>query len=265
MLRKFFGYAGSKKIFGRKNIAVTATGASISRYSLSDIASTIGTFEFTFDEPPNTNPVNRPLGYNSANLSMIKKLSGLNLKTKAQMPLHCGNLEISHIHLLYNSLHEAEVDELLLMRVFPVGRGIQEYKNDIQREDYLRAIDQFRKLETRLNYPKVKIQCALKHLEQAEHSKNPCDLMQNSFGINPRGTLLLSAWATNSRGEALDDAFVLGNISETPLELLIQSKKAKEYSVKLDHNWGHCKIFSFLFSNPKSSEALFEKQDPLYI
>jgi pyruvate-formate lyase-activating enzyme len=255
----------AKKLFGQENISITATGASMSRYSLLEIASTIGKFEFTFDEPISKEPTNRPLGYNTANLNVAKKLSALNVKTKAQTPLHNGNLDPSHIQLLYHSLHESEIDEVLLMRVFPVGRGSQDYKNDVQYEDYLRAIDKFRELEIQLGYPKVRLQCALKHIEQIEHKKNPCDLMQNSFGITSRGTLLSSAWAINDKGDPLDNAFVIGNISDTPFELLLQSQTAREYFAKLDENWGHCKIFSFLFSKSKSSQALFEKNDPLYI
>jgi len=254
----------ASKIFGRDNISITSTGATLSRYSLSEIASAIGKYEFTFDEPIERIPINRPLGYNSANLCVARKLSGLNLKTKAQMPLHSGNMDPSRISLLYNSLHEAEIDELLLMRVFPVGRGSQNYKNDTQRNDYLAAINHFRNLEKKLIYPKVRLQCALKHLDQIDYDENPCDLMRNSFGINPRGDLLISAWATNPIGDPLDDAFVLGNISENSFESLLQNEKARNYFTKLDLNWGHCKIFSFVFSSSKRSDSLFEKSDPLY-
>jgi MoaA/NifB/PqqE/SkfB family radical SAM enzyme len=254
----------AKKQFGRDNISITSTGATLSRYSLTEIASAIGEFEFTFDEPIGKKPVNRPLGYNNANLHVAKQLSGLNLKTKAQMPLHSGNLDPSRISLLYNALHEAEVDELLLMRVFPVGRGAQNYSNDMQRSDYLDAINHFRNMEKQLIYPKVRLQCALKHLEKINHAENPCDLMRHSFGINPRGNLLISAWATNPRGEPLDDAFILGDISGTSFETLIRSEKAQNYFKKLDLNWGHCKIFSFVFSDSKTASSLFEKGDPLY-
>ena len=255
----------AKEIFGRENISITSTGATLSRYSLTEIASIIGKFEFTFDEPIDKKPVNRPLGYNNANLRVARQLSALNLKTKAQTPLHNGNLDPSRISLLYNALHEAEIDELLLMRVFPVGRGSQNYNNDMQRSDYLEAISHFRDLEKKLIYPKVRLQCALKHLENMDYAENPCDLMRHSFGINPRGNLLISAWATNSRGEPLDDAFILGNISETSLESLLREEKAKDYFAKLDLNWGHCKIFSFVFSSSKAASSLFERGDPLYI
>jgi len=255
----------AKKLFGKQNISITSTGATLSRYSLSDIASTIGKFEFTFDEPVTIEPVNRPLGYNTSNLTIAKKLSKFNLKTKAQVPLHCGNLEVERTHLLYNALHSAEVDEVLLMRVFPVGRGYKNYSNKILRDDYLRAINEFRVLENRLTYPKVKLQCALKHLDKNENTENPCDLMHHSFGITPKGMLLMSAWAVNSIGEPLDEAFVLGSLSEKSFEFLLTTDIAQEYLSQLDNNWGHCKIFAFLFSASKSPKSLFEKADPLYV
>jgi MoaA/NifB/PqqE/SkfB family radical SAM enzyme len=256
----------ASKVFGKDNISVTATGASFSRYNLEEIASVIGKLEFTYDEPITAQSRHRPLGYNISNIEWAKRFVARGVKTKAQLPLHSGNLDNSSIESVYINLHDAGIDELLLMRTFPVGRGMNEYINNwyLTRESYLRTIDKFRKLENSLKFPRVKLQCALKHLD-GDSQENPCDLMHKSFGLNAEGTLLLSAWAINSKGKPLDEAFILGNLSKNTLEEILEKEKAKIYFQRLDENFGHCKIFSFVFSKNKNTNALFENNDPLHL
>jgi len=257
----------ASKKFGKDSIFVTSTGASLSRYSLEEIASVVGTFDFTFDEPINNAPMNRPIGYNNANISIAKKLATLNLRTRAQLPLHSGNLGVSKINDIYTALHDAGITELLLMRIFPVGRGLHwsEFHPALARENYLAAIEQYQELENRLKYPKVVLQCALKNIADKKNVQNPCDLMQNSFGISPQGNLLISAWATSFENSPYHDIFVLGNLSKSPLGSLLDTKKVHEYQSKLNTNWGHCKMFAFATSASKNANALFEANDPLYI
>lgn len=257
----------ASKKFGKDKIFVTSTGASLSRYNLEEFASVVGTFDFTFDEPINITPTNRPLGYNNANIKVAKRLAALNLKTRAQIPLHYGNLGVSKINDIYTALHDAGITELLLMRIFPVGRGLHwsEFHPTLTREDYLAAIEQYQKLESRLKYPKVVLQCALKNILNNKSAQNPCDLMQNSFGISPQGNLLISAWATSFENSPYHDIFVIGNLSKSTLGSLLDTWKVHEYKLKLNTNWGHCKIFAFVASASKNANALFEPQDPLYV
>lgn len=253
--------------FGKNNISITGTGASFNRYEPKDIASIVETLDFTFDEPTTSDPTNRPAGYNNSNLSMAKIFATLGLRTRAQLPIHSGNLENTKIVSIYNELHNAGIEELLLMRVFPVGRGnhLSGLNYTVSRKDYLTAIEQYQELENRLKYPKVVLQCALKSVTNKNFNQNPCDLMQNSFGITPKGNLLISAWATSFENSPYSDLFVLGNLSEKSLDTLLNTSKVHEYQSKLDNNWGHCKMFSFLNSDTKSANSLFEKNDPLYI
>ena len=96
-------------------------------------------------------------------------------------------------------------------------------------------------------------------------NKNPCDLMQSSFGINYKGLLLASAWATNDKGKPLSDDFVLGDLLKESFSMLEKSDKFKRLSLRLDENWGHCKIFSYVYSDDKNEDAIFSKNDPLYL
>lgn len=256
----------ASELFGKGNISITSTGFSINRYGVDLVSNIIGEFEFTLDET-NENPAqNRPSGYNASNIFYAKKFSENNIKTKAQLPIHSGNIDPVAIENIYTILADAEIDELLLMRTFPVGRGrIFLMKEGMyNRDDYRKVINLYREMEMRYQGPKVRLQCALKNLESSEGDPNPCDLMRESYGINPRGKLLLSAWATNDIGEPLSDDFVLGNLYEKSFVELLESPKAKKYFKKLDQNFGHCKIFSHIFSPNQGSDGIFEKNDPLY-
>ena len=96
-------------------------------------------------------------------------------------------------------------------------------------------------------------------------TENPCDLIRESFGLMSNGLLLASPWAVGPYGRPLDDVWMLGNLSTTPLSDILASEKVLEYEQHLDDNFGHCKIFAFLNSERKNvMDRLFDKADPLY-
>lgn len=252
--------------FGRSCISITSTGFSIYRYGIETVANIIGKFEFTFDENSKLPPAHRPKGYNASNIKFAEMFSKYGVKTKAQLPIHEGNIDVKVIDSIYLSLAGANIDELLLMRTFPVGRGMSYIlrKGMYDQDDYKKVIERYRILENKYGGPHVRLQCALKSLEGVKFEENPCDLMRTSYGINPRGNLLLSAWATDPKGEPLSDDFILGNLHETEFKELLDTPKAKRYFNRLDENFGHCKIFSYILSANKSEDALFQNNDPLY-
>ncbi len=257
--------AASEK-FGKESVSITSTGFSISRYGVETVANIIGEFEFTFDENSHKPPTHRPDGYNVSNLKFAKMFAQHGVKTKAQLPIHEGNISANVIESIYLSLAEANIDELLLMRTFPVGRGmafILQHGMYIQ-DDYRKVIEIYRSLENKRGGPRVRLQCALKHLENTNFEKNPCDLMRESYGINAKGNLLLSAWATDSQGDPLSDDFVLGNLHQMSFKEILGTQKAKRYFAKLDDNFGHCKIFAYIMSATGTEKDIFEKNDPLY-
>ena len=257
--------AASEK-FGKESISITSTGFSINRYGVETVANTIGEFEFTFDENSHKPPTHRPDGYNASNLKFAEKFARLGVKTKAQLPIHDGNISSDVIKSIYLSLTAANIDELLLMRTFPVGRGMTFISRNgmYKQDDYRKAIELYRSLENKHGGPRVRLQCALKHLENTNFEKNPCDLMRESYGINAKGNLLLSAWATNSQGDPLSDDFVLGNLHQMPFKEILSTPKAKRYFAKLDDNFGHCKIFAYVMSKTRTEEDIFRKNDPLF-
>lgn len=252
--------------YGKENISVTSTGHSISRYPVEIICDNIGVFEFTYDEPRRSSPENRPQGYNASNLIAARKLGELGVYTKCQIPLHSGNLSDSKIDGIVSDLTLSGVDEILLMRTFPVGRGLKflDGAGGFDKNTIMGQIGSFNKYSKKYGGPKIRLQCALRHLYES-NGNNPCDLMSRSYGINYQGLLLLSAWATNSKGDPLADDFILGDLVYESFSYIENSNKFQRFKARLDENWGHCKIFSFISTNVNGEDAIFSKNDPLYI
>lgn len=259
--------AAAAKKFGRGNVSITSTGHSISRYPFDLISSAIGTFEFTYDEPKSQPAKCRPTGYNESNLAVAKRFSSAGILTKCQIPLHFGNSSNASISQLVGDLAQAEISEILLMRVFPVGRGGRFTNNgsSLSKDQILRSIDMFRQESSRIGGPSVRLQCALKHLyTDGVAENNPCDMMQNSFGINYQGLLLTSAWATNEQGMPLSSDFVLGSLVRDGFDRIALSDKFSNLSSRLNENWGHCKIFAYANSADRRGDSMFSRRDPLF-
>jgi MoaA/NifB/PqqE/SkfB family radical SAM enzyme len=255
----------ASRLFGKDSISITSTGVFVKKYGTEDIASIIGEYEFTYDEPFDVIQSSRPKGYNFSNLKTAKNFSELGIRTKAQLPIHSGNITKRNIASIYKNLCDANIDELLLMRTFPVGRGKKYLENHtITKAETLNMIAEFKNLETQ-GKTRIRLQCALKHLHDSKNNKNPCDLMHESFGINFRGELMISAWGNDEKGLPISPDFVLGDLCKNTFEEIAQTETFKKYKVRLDENHGHCKIFSYMASDVKSAENLFKKIDPLYI
>ncbi|RMF55600.1 hypothetical protein D6745_01655 [Candidatus Woesearchaeota archaeon] len=254
----------ASQYFGRGNISITPTGAGLSRVDPSKLCDIIGKLDFTYDNTNGKNQNNRPAGYNTSNLRKAKLFTQLGVKTKAQTPLYRENMNPDIIRSIYLDLHEARIPELLLLRTFPVGRGI---KNNITLptlEEYVSAIHEYKQLEKKYGIPKVRLQCALKHLFPNKNKGNPCDSVRSSLGITSLGIVLASPWAYNHIGQPLDEQFVLGDLKKEDIKTIYFGEKAQRIMARADENFGHCKVFAFLNANPGSPDALFQKKDYLY-
>lgn len=256
----------ASEIFGKKSISVTSTGIISKAHSILEISGFIGEYEFTYDEPKVALKQCRPRGYNNSNLRIAAKFSELGVRTKAQLPIHRGNTSKLAAEAIYNSLCNSKITELLLMRTFPVGRGIPYLEdNEITKPELTQAILNYSRLETP-NKTNIRLQCALKILTETERAlTNPCDLMQSSYGINFQGDLLISAWANNINGLPLSDDFVLGSLCKSSFQEISKTEKFQRYKKRLNENFGHCKIFSYTNSKNKNEDSLFSKSDPLIL
>ncbi|WP_159050218.1 HAD family hydrolase [Streptomyces sp. MMG1533] len=255
--------AGSR--FGRDNVTLTATGAGLITWKPDQIAPLIGELNFTFDSPGYGNPEFRPRHYASRNLLHAARFARAGVKVRAECPLTTVNCSPERLEQIYRELFEHGIDTLLLMRLFPVGRGT--FRRDMvpTRAQYLDAISTLQRLESTYGKPKIKLQCAMRHLAGTDDGVNPCDLMRESFGLLTDGTLLASPWALNIHGKPLDDAWILGDLGNHTLAEILASEKSMEYRGKLDQNFGQCKVFSFLHSSKeKATDRIFDRSDPLY-
>ena len=251
--------------FGRKNITLTATGAGLATYDVSQIAPIIGELNFTYDNVHARGNGTRPAGYAIGNLRNAAMFAASGVKTRAECPLSLQNIDEETLRQIFFDVHEAGVQKLLLMRLFPVGRGVWHDSIIPTPSQYRAAIAFLRELEREYGYPQVKVQCALKFFDNSNIVENPCDLVHESFGLMADGTLLSSPWAVGPTGRPLDDAWVLGNLATTPLRDILSTPKAAEYSRRLNENFGHCKIFSFINSTrEKEFDRIFDNTDPLY-
>ena len=153
---------------------------------------------------------------------------------------------------------------MLLMRTFPVGRAANLVRFHVpSRDDYRRAIDVVRELEARYGVPRVRLQCALKHVEPNNHGdENPCDLLHESFGVTNDGKLQLSAWAWDERGRPLPD-WIIGDLTKQTMHEILRSPRVEALRARLEENYGHCKIFAYLFGG-REVDSLFRRTDPLY-
>ena len=256
---------------GRENVTLTATGAGLSGYDAKDIVPLISEFNFTFDSASLADVSNRPRGYAKRNLDVGRYFAALGCSTRAEFPISRSTLSLDHLSRMYRALHASGIAKLLLMRLFPVGRGADFHHEIPRANEYREAISILRQLEQQYGSPKLYLQCALRHIEtdagaQSADTLNPCDMLRVSFGLMPDGTLLLSPWAVSRHGIPLDNALILGNLVRERLSTILELDRVKALLRQVDQNFGHCKVFAFLNSrlaDPMS--RLLDTADPLYV
>lgn len=254
----------ASELFGRGNIGITTTGVGMERGQVADYLDYISEVEFTYDQTDEYDY--RQTGYNSSNLAAAMKLQSEGVKTRALIPLTQSNSTPEAIRKIYIALHSAGVDSILLMRVFPVGRGASSSPQPLGKEEYLRLIQEYQALEGIYGAPRVKLQCALKYLFPANLSDNPCGFLSSSLGISDRGQLIASAWAYDQNGQIISPEFVIGDLKVSKIGDLISQERIQSLISRKDENFGHCKIFAYLNESRKQGvDRLFAKADPLYL
>jgi MoaA/NifB/PqqE/SkfB family radical SAM enzyme len=257
---------------GRSNVTLTATGAGLASHDLGEIGRLIGEYNFTFDSASIDDVAHRPKQYATRNFKVAKIFAAGGSITRAEFPITRSTSNPDHLRRLYELLHEARISKLLLMRLFPVGRGETVAHDILKAEEYRAAIGILRTLEARFGTPVLRLQCALRHFEARTHATspsptmNPCDMVHESFGVTPDGTVLMSPWAINRHGRPLHPTFVLGNLAQQKLSQILASPKVGDVRRRADENFGHCKIFTFLHSAKADPlDRLFDPVDPLYL
>lgn len=214
--------------FGKENISLTATGIGFSLIDVDVIASLVGGVDFTYDFPKSVNVPFRPNGYNHSNLSKVMKLAGKGVSVTAQIPLSEKNISEEIIEKIFHDLHSAGVRKILLMRIFPVGRGSDMKLNYPSIDDYLTAIEKYKSLQSKYGFPLVNVQTGLKKtIELGNTSHEIYD--SSHLNITQLGILSKSPWAFDKYGEPIPE-FVIGDMKHNSLSDLLG------ITIKKDHN-----------------------------
>ncbi len=223
--------SASKKI-GKDNISISTTGAGLSNINIDELKEFVSHIEFTYDFPGDKEYINRPNNYNKYNLSKIKLLSQLGIKTAAQISLTKENISKDIIRKIYVDLKNAKIDEIFLMKLFPVGRGADLINDEPTRIEYQNAVNLYKSLEKEFSFPKIVVQSILSYSESKNERIEEKFYISNSLNINNLGLLILSPWAYDNKGNPLS-TYVLGNLIENKLSELYNSKSYDELYKRL--------------------------------
>lgn len=223
--------SASKKL-GKENISISTTGVGLSMVNIEKLKEFVSHIEFTYDFPGDKKYINRPNNYNKYNLSQIKLLSQSGIKTAAQISLTKENISKEIIRRIYIDLKNAHIDEIFLMKIFPVGRGADLIKDEPTRYEYQNAINLYRNLEKEFSFPKIVIQSILSYSESESERFEEKFYISNSLNINNLGILSLSPWAYDNKGNQLSN-YVLGSLIENKLSDLYNSKSYDELHKRL--------------------------------
>ncbi len=200
----------NEKTHNKRHVAITATAKSLVAWLNADIHHSRvgypGAIHLTYDGY-------RP--YSSENIALVPQVHRLGIEVHVECPLTVENCHVEGAHLIYNTLRDAGIPEVLLMSYFPVGRGGDSSQFGTMtptKDNYRMTISEFMRLEKHYpDGPRVKVQCALKGLLPGSNGNVPCKMGDDTWCIMPDGTLLTCPWAYGLGGCPLDVAFVAGN------------------------------------------------------
>ena len=260
-----FLVAASQK-FGRNNLSLVTTSKGIKIDDIPYVSKYISQYNCAFDNPYKTRALEyRSENYVSDNLRIAQEFIKNNVSVQTECTLTKDNLNPKLLRDMFFALHEAGIQNHLLMRIVPfVGRN-QIQTNIPTASEYKAGINLLKNLEEKYKYPKINLICSLKNLYPKEGEINPCQISRNVMGLTPTGDLLMSPYGFGACNTPLAPEFNLGSLLETPLSVLMRNKRRLEILNRMDENYGDCKIQSFLYSKKKEfMKRLLDKTDPLY-
>ena len=214
------------KTLGKENLSITTTGKGLGSVDLDLLVKVIGEVGFTYDFPYEPSP-DRPLGYNSSNLTVIGYVIQREIRTLAQTPLTRNNISDEIIQKIYRDLNEVGVEKLLLMKFFEVGRGIERSDLTLTQKENKNAIKNYRSLERKYGSPKVRIIPSLRG--------KLFEKFFNSLNITNQGLLLSTPWAYNIDGEPYEGV-ILGDLKTKKLSELSGRNVYQRFLTQLKRN-----------------------------
>ncbi len=196
--------------FGKANINVTTTSIGLKFVKYHFIKKYIGTVETTYDFPFESYTL-RPKQYNSTNIKSITYLAKKGINTSVHIPLTKLNSSKTVIKKIYNNLAEAGVNEIHLMKFFPIGRGSSKKYVELNDKEYKKTIKLYTKLE-KPSFPRITLQTAF------NNKKN--GLNSSSMNITATGMLHSDPWAYNKNGTP-NKKYIIGDLKEQKLSSML--------------------------------------------
>lgn len=225
-----------------KRVSITATAVSLRAWldEIHKIDNPIfpGNVHITYDGY-------RP--YSFDNLALVKPLRDLGVDVHAECPLTVENCSQTMVNRIYKVMLDYQISEILLMRFFPVGRGVKSGESNPWEPtalQYRNAIAEFQRISKLYNNgPKIKLQCALKEYIPESRGYVLCKMGNSTWCVMPNGDVLICPWAYGMNGNALDQSFVAGNALDSPEFIVKQSSLLIKAQYK--EAPGKCKVLEF--------------------
>lgn len=212
--------------FGKDNISITTTGVGLSQIDCKELTELVGEIEFTYDYSGTDGLFYRPIHYNSTNIKAINKFANCEIVKTAQIPLSNHNMSKRIINNIYTDLMRANVNKIVLLRLFPVGRGMIMNMKFPSNEEYIDAIGIFKDLEKINGKPKVILQSTLTGDRIYEDFSKLKNIISTSLNITNMGQVLISPWAYDAEGEPIP-SFIFGDVKIQKLSDMIEQNYEK--------------------------------------
>jgi len=242
-------------IFGKKAISVSTTLNSLYKIEINELSYSIAEIGLSISDFIGDGDPSEEL------LRMFDTFYKTRVKVKVHIPLTRRFLNRTYCLKIFKKLHQLKIDEILLMRLFPVGRIYTRQFNMLTRNEHLEIMDNFFHLETEYCLPKIIIQCALQGI-YSNGKENSCKMGCNSFGVTADGLLILSAWGYGKNGKPLGSDWIIGDLKTTVIDDLLKNNKVMQFEKEGIMNNGHCKVYCWIYGG-KSWYSFFNAYDPL--
>ncbi|MFA6449251.1 MAG: hypothetical protein WCX65_07290 [bacterium] len=236
-----------ERVQSRQQVSVTSTATPLQSWLVETRAISRdkipGVVHLTFDGY-------RP--YSFDNIRLSSQIRELGTDIHVECPLNVENCDIEKVRKIYDAVEDAQVSELLLMRFFPTGRGVD--KNGLgglepSDDTYRSAIAEFYRLDKQhQNGPAIKVQCALKQFTPQWTGFSPCKMGNTTWCVMPNGTLLICPWAYGMNGSPLSNDFVAGNILHDDYETCFSMARVLRDAMSCKYP-RECRIHAFVMES----------------
>lgn len=255
-LKKIIQYTRDK--YPRLKIKLTATADILSQIEMKFFKMCRIEIDITYDHPIDIDDSSsvRPISYSKENINYAKLLVQEQIPVHAHVVIHEQNINIEHLQSITDKLIEVGIDEILYLRLMPVGKlKLESYPNSlIDSNSYEGLLSIVNRTQNAV------LHCALQGLN---NSLCPCQLGCMKLGISSNGDVFTCPWAEHLNVVNKHNPFFVGNIISSNYMFINMLSKSESFSKTMSYyrdNQPHCKIFAYLNGgNP------YENKDPLYL